>query len=91
MAKFLEMDRSSLEEMAEDLNQIFDDLSWILANDQEKWQCGNAAKNMLKRMRYRLATYLDPVCASCCKGSEEGRIRYTNDGWYCERCVMPNE
>ena len=80
MARFLDMDRSSLEEMEEDLNQIFDDMDFMIKHvGNIHWR----TKEMLESMRYRLATYLEPICCVCA----ESPARYVNDAWYCGKCV----
>ena len=77
MVKISELDKSSLEELAEDLSQIFDDMDFIIKHGV----IGNIER--LKSARYRLATYLEPICCAC----GESPARWTNDAYYCERCV----
>lgn len=79
MAKFLEMDKSSLEDMAVDIDESLDDI-WLLIHSPTmpvSW------KTKLERIRYKLAKYTTPVCCLC----GESPARYTNDAYYCERCV----
>ncbi len=83
MAKFLTMDKSSLEEMAVDLADIQDALTSLI----EYGTISLVAKRVLKQARYRLATYLKPICCAC----GETPARYTKDAYYCERCVIKNE
>ena len=78
MARFLEMDRSSLEEMAVDLIEIQEDISLVLNSTNTPLN-----KCRLESARYRLATYLEPICCVC----GESPARYTNDTWYCTKCV----
>lgn len=79
MARFLEMDRSSLEEFANDLDELLDDI-WLLIHSPTmpmSW------KNKLERIRYKLAKYTTPICCVC----GESPARWTNDAWYCTKCV----
>lgn len=80
MAKFLEMDRSSLEEFAEDLESIQDEMTSMINHGT----ISHVEKTILKRLRYKLATYTTPICCLC----GESPARYTNDAYYCERCVV---
>ena len=79
MTRFLDMDRSSLEEFANDLVEIQDYMTGIIKFAKIPIE----TKALLSHMRYKLASYLDPICCVC----GESSARYVNDGWYCERCV----
>lgn len=78
MARFLTMDKSDLEEFANDLLEIQDRITSILEHPPE-----GKAKFLLEEIRYKLATWTIPICCVC----GESPARYVNDGWYCERCV----
>lgn len=72
-------DYSSLEEMANDLFEVVDEITGLLHG------CGVGASTRirLERMRYKLATYLEPICCVC----DESPARWTNDAYYCDKCV----
>lgn len=74
---------SDLEEMSNDLSKIQDDMT-LLLRDQ---RIGTSTRLTIERMRYRLATYLEPICCVC----GESPARFTNDAYYCERCVIKDE
>jgi len=83
VARFLTMDKSDLEEMANDLEELEMDM-WLLINSPTKplgW------KTKLEQMRYKIAIYLDPICCVCGRSP----ARYVNNSWYCERCVITSE
>lgn len=72
-------DISSLEEMANDLFDVVDEITGLL----RECEVGSSTRSRLERMRYNISKYLDPICCAC----GESPARYTNDAWYCEKCV----
>jgi hypothetical protein len=74
-------DYSSLEEFTNDLAEIQDDMTTLISYIGSLG--GISARSRLERMRYKLASYLDPICCVC----SESPARYINDAWYCVKCV----
>lgn len=78
MARFLTMDKSDLEEFANDLLEIQDRITSILEHPPE-----GKAKFLFEEIRYMLASWTIPICCVC--GNKP--TRWINEAYYCEGCV----
>jgi hypothetical protein len=75
------LEESNLDEMENDLQEIVDEMTHLIKD-------GNTVPYMklkLESMRYRLASYVSPICCVC--GESTATWSKNGDGWYCERCV----
>jgi hypothetical protein len=70
----------SLAAMENDLQEIVDEMTHLIKD-------GNTVPYMklkLESMRYRLASYVSPICCVC--GESPATWSENGDGWYCEKC-----
>jgi hypothetical protein len=72
-------DVSSLEEMANDIEEVLDRISSFLKHPPD-----GKAKFLLEEIRYKLANWTDPVCCIC--AGKPAEWSKNGDGWYCEKC-----
>jgi hypothetical protein len=77
-----ELNKNDLEELENDLEEIREDILILLKNPIF------SNSEQLKNIRYRIGKWLR--LKNCCVCGESP-ARYTNDAWYCERCVIKNE